>query len=92
MNAPKIINVKEQDGSQVVVLPTGVRLPDGPVEVTQSGDTVTLKLLRKRKPMTREEIDAWFAEIDRLRGGHGFMPEGRQQPPMPPDDPLDSFD
>jgi virulence-associated protein VagC len=91
MNAPKIVNVQEQDGSQVVVLPDGVRLPEGPVEVTQSGDTVTLRAVQNRRPMTREAFDAWVAEIDKHAQGR-FMEEGRQQPPMPPLDPLDSFD
>jgi virulence-associated protein VagC len=86
MNAPKIVNVQEQDGSQVVVLPDGVRLPEGPVEVTQSGDTVTLRAVQK--PKTAEELRAMWAEIDRLAQGR-FMEKGRQQPALPPDDDLE---
>jgi hypothetical protein len=36
--------------------------------------------------MTREEIEAVFQRIDSIGGD--FMPEGRNQPPMPEDDPV----
>jgi virulence-associated protein VagC len=89
MTDPKIAKLIDQGQSQTVVLPPDVRLPGDQVEVVQSGDTVTLTPVRKRK--TLEEIEAWFAEIDKLAQGR-FMEGGREQPPMPPDDDLSSFD
>jgi virulence-associated protein VagC len=93
MTDPKIAKLIDQGRSQMVVLPDDVRLPgdEVEVEVNQSGDTITLRSVRKRKPMTLEEFDAWLAEIDKHAQGR-FMEEGRRQPPMPPLDPLDSFD
>ncbi len=90
MTDPKIAKLIDQGQSQTVVLPPDVRLPGDQVAVSQSGDTVTLRPLRKR--MTLEEIDAMFAEIDRLRGGRVFMSDGREQPPMPPDDDVPPFE
>lgn len=89
MNAPKIIDVVEQGGSQVVTLPPDIRLPNGQVEVSQSGDTVTLRAVHKRK--TKEEIDAWFAGLAKFKDVP-FMEDGREQPPMPPDDDVASFE
>lgn len=89
MNAPKIIDIIEQGESQVLVLPPDVRLPGVKVEVSQSGDTVMVRALRE--PQSDEEIDALFARIDGLVQGR-FMEEGRQQPPMPSDGDLESFD
>ena len=90
MNAPKIITVKEQDGYQVVTLPSDVRLPNE-IELVQSGDSVTLRPVQTRKPITREEIDAWFAELARYKD-IPFMENGREQPPMPPDDDVPPFE
>jgi virulence-associated protein VagC len=93
MTDPKTAKLINQGKSQLVALPDDVRLPGDEVEieVSQSGDMVTLRSIRKRKPMTRQEFDVWMAEIDKHAQGR-FMEEGRQQPPMPPLDPLDSFD
>jgi antitoxin VapB len=88
MTDPKIAKLIDQGQSQMVVLPPDVRLPGDQVEVSQSGDTVTLRAVHPR--MTSEEIRAMFAEIDRLAQGR-FMEEGRDQPPMPPDDDLEQF-
>ncbi|MBS0471503.1 MAG: AbrB/MazE/SpoVT family DNA-binding domain-containing protein [Proteobacteria bacterium] len=91
MTDPKTAKLINQGNSQLVALPDDVRLPGDEVEVSQTGDTVTLRPIQKRKPMTRQEFDAWMAEIDKHAQGR-FMEEGRQQSPMPPPDPLDSFD
>ena len=67
-------------GSQAVRLPKDFRLPGKEVRVRRLGRGVLLE------PMERsiEDIEAIFAEIDRL-GGDDFLPEGRpEQPPMPP--------
>ena len=76
--------------SQAVRLPKEFRLPGTEVRVRKVGSGVMLEPIVKR---TREEIRAMFAEIDRLAEKHGpFMPDGREQPPMPPDDNVPSFD
>ena len=70
--------------SQAVRLPKEFRLPGTEVRVRRMGRGVLLE------PMERsiEDIEAIFAEIDRLTGGQ-FLPEGRpEQPPMPPDRPI----
>jgi len=72
--------------SQAVRLPRRFRLPGTEVRVRRVGRGVLLE------PMERSlaDIQAVFAEIDRLRG-RDFLPEGRPpQPPMPP--PLKAFD
>lgn len=66
--------------SQAVRLPKEFRLPGTQVRVRRLGRGVLLE------PMDRSlaDIQAVFAEIDRL-GGKDFLPEGRPpQPPMPP--------
>ena len=65
--------------SQAVRLPKEFRLPGTEVRVRRVGRGVLLE------PMERSlaDIQAVFAEIDRL-GGKDFLPEGRPaQPPMP---------
>jgi antitoxin VapB len=67
-------------GSQAVRLPKDFRLPGKEARVRRLGRGVLLE------PMERsiEDIEAIFAEIDRL-GGDDFLPEGRpEQPSMPP--------
>ena len=73
--------------SQAVRLPKEFRLPGTEVRVRRLGRGVLLE------PMERDikDIQAIFAEVDRLGGGD-FLPEGRpEQPPMPSDDDA-SFD
>lgn len=65
--------------SQAVRLPKEFRLPGKEVRVRRLGRAVLLEPL-ERDP---RDIQAIFAEIDRLGGGD-FLPEGRpDQPPMP---------
>ena len=85
MTDPKIAKLIDQGQCQTVVLPPDVRLPGDNVEVRLEGERVVLSPVRKRA--TVEELDAVFAEIDRLVQGR-FMEGGRQQPPMPPADDL----
>lgn len=66
--------------SQAVRLPKAFRLPGQEVRVRRVGRGVLLEPLERNV----EDVEAIFAEIDRLTGGD-FLPEGRpQQPPMPP--------
>jgi len=62
--------------SQAVRLPKEFRLPGKEVRVSRVGRGVLLEPIET-------DVDAWFA---RLAEYHDipFMPEGRQQPPMPP--------
>ena len=70
--------------SQAVRLPAEFRMPGKEVRIKRVGKSVVLE------PM-EFDVDAWFAKLDKYK--HiPFMEEGREQPPMPDDDPLDSFD
>ena len=77
------------DGRQAVILPDDFRLPGTEVRVPRSGDGLHLEPVRKK--MSPEDIRALFAEMDRI-GGDPIFPNGREQPPMPPDDDIPSFD
>jgi antitoxin VapB len=70
--------------SQAVRLPAEFRMPGDKVRVRRDGNAIVLEPLEL-------SIDDWFAEIDKYAQGR-FMEEGRQQPPMPPADDVDSFD
>ena len=61
--------------SQAVRLPQAFRLPGKEVRVRRVGNGVLLE------PMITD-VDAWFASLDDF-AGHPFMPDGREQPPMP---------
>jgi len=61
--------------SQAVRLPLAFRLPGDRVRVRRVEDGILLE------PMVTD-VDAWFAELDRL-GDVPFTEEGRRQPPMP---------
>jgi antitoxin VapB len=64
--------------SQAVRLPKEFRLPGKEVSVRRIGRAVLLEPLGE--PF---DVDAWFAKLDEYRDTP-FMPEGRNQPPMPP--------
>jgi antitoxin VapB len=73
--------------SQAVRLPKEFRLPGEEVRVRRFGRGVLLEPME----MDIKDVQAIFAEIDRL-GSDDFLPEGRPgQPAMPPagDVPLD---
>jgi antitoxin VapB len=70
--------------SQAVRLPKEFRLPGKEVRVSRVGNGVLIEPIES-------DMEAWYAKLDALRAKVGeFMPEGRQQPPMPP--PEDIFD
>jgi antitoxin VapB len=70
--------------SQAVRLPKEFRLPGKEVRVCRVGRGVLLEPIET-------DMEAWFAQIDAARAAAGeFMPEGREQPLMPP--PEDIFD
>jgi antitoxin VapB len=69
--------------SQAVRLPKEFRLPGKEVRVRRVGRGILLEPIET-------DIHAWFERLDAYRD-IPFMPEGRQQPPMPPPDDV-SFD
>ena len=64
--------------SQAVRLPKEFRLPGTEVRVRRIGRGVLLEPIDA--PF---DVEGWFARIDEYLD-EPFMPEGRQQPPMPP--------
>jgi antitoxin VapB len=64
--------------SQAVRLPKEFRLPGKEVRVRRFGQGVLLEPIDK--PF---DVDTWLAKLDEYRD-IPFMPEGREQPPMPP--------
>jgi len=67
--------------SQAVRLPKEFRLPGKEVRVRREGNRIILE------PMAFD-VQAWFKRLDSY-GDVPFMPEGREQPEMPPDDEID---
>jgi antitoxin VapB len=61
--------------SQAVRLPKEFRLPGKEVRVRRVGKGVLLEPIET-------DVAAWLAELDKYRD-IPFMPEGRNQPPMP---------
>jgi antitoxin VapB len=66
--------------SQAVRLPKEFRLPGTEVNVRRVGHAVVLEPVGEPFDMA-----AWWAKLDSYRDTP-FMPEGREQPPMPVDD------
>jgi antitoxin VapB len=66
--------------SQAVRLPKEFRFPGTEVRVRRVGRAVVLEPIGE--PF---DIAAWWAKLDSYRDTP-FMPEGREQPPMPVDD------
>jgi antitoxin VapB len=66
--------------SQAVRLPKEFRLPGKEVSVRRIGRAVLLEPVGE--PF---DLAAWWAKLDEYRDVP-FMPEGREQPPMPIDD------
>jgi antitoxin VapB len=64
--------------SQAVRLPKEFRMPGTEVRVRRIGRGVLLEPID-----TPFDVKAWFAKIDEYLD-EPFMPDGRQQPPMPP--------
>ena len=70
--------VFEHEGDQAVRLPKDFRMPGTEVRVRRIGHGVLLEPIG-----VPFDVKAWFAEIDEYLD-EPFMPEGRQQPSMPP--------
>jgi antitoxin VapB len=75
--------------SQAVRLPKTFRFEGTEVSIRRFGkDGVILEPVEPKKDL-EQRLKAYWQEIDRLRDGAEFMPEGRQQPESPPDDWFD---
>lgn len=96
-----IAKLRMTEEGQAVILPAGMVLPGREVIVRQEPGQVILETspaclsndekARIWQAMTPEErvasAQAFFAEMRRYTELYGeFMPEGREQPPMPEDD------
>jgi len=82
--APDIARIFMHGRSQAVRLPKQFRLAGDRVRVRRVGQTLVLEPLAF-------DVQAWYAELDRYKDVP-FMEEGRQQPPMPPLNPLNKWD
>ena len=73
--------------SQAVRLPKQFRFEVDEVEISREGDAVVLR-------PSRTSDERWQNLIDALGTGFSddFMADGREQPPMPPDDPNEMVD
>jgi len=79
-----IAKIFKHGRSQAVRLPAKFRLPGTEVRVTRMGNKILLTPVEA-------DLKEVFAEMDRVFQGR-FMEQGREQPPMPEDNDLDSFD
>lgn len=67
--------------SQAVRLPKAFRFPGKEVRIRRDGVRVILEPVEF-------DVQAWFRRLDAL-GDTPFLPEGREQPELPPDDEID---
>lgn len=79
MNKAVTAKVFMHGRSQAVRLPKEFRLPGKEVSVRRVGSAVVLEPIGE--PF---DMGAWWAKLDEYRDVP-FMPEGREQPPMPVD-------
>jgi antitoxin VapB len=86
MTKPATAKLFQHGRSQAVRLPKEFRLPGKEVRVRKVGRGVLLEPIER----DTKDIEALFAALDRYRD-IPFMPDGREQPPMPPDNDV-SFD
>jgi len=81
-----VAKIFQHGRSQAVRLPKEFRLPGKEVRVRRLGAAVVLEPIDA--PF---DVDAWFAALDAY--AHvPFMEQGREQPPMPEDNPLLKWD
>ena len=78
MPDPAMAKLFKHGRSQAVRLPKEFRMPGTEVRVRRIGRSVLLEPID-----TPFDMKAWFAKFDEYLD-EPFMPEGRQQPPMPP--------
>jgi antitoxin VapB len=79
MSRVKTAKIFQHGRSQAVRLPKEFRLTGTEVQVRRVGRGVLLEPIDE--PF---DVKAWFAKLDEYLD-EPFMPEGREQPPMPPE-------
>jgi antitoxin VapB len=77
-SAPVLAKLFQHGGSQAVRLPKAFRFEGSEVSVRREGDAVILEPVKAKRPMTREEMDAFWAKVDSL--GDADFPD-REDPP-----------
>ena len=82
MSEARTAKIFKHGRSQAVRLPKEFRLPGTEVRVRRVGRGVLLEPLDA--PF---DVKAWFAKLDEYLD-EPFMPEGPQQPPLPPARPM----
>jgi antitoxin VapB len=70
----------QHGGSQAVRLPKAFRFEGSEVTVRRDGDAVILEPIKKKRPPTREEMEAFWAKLDSL--GNADFPDRMQPPPQ----------
>ena len=84
---PQTAKIFRSGNSQAVRLPKEFRFDVDEVEITREGDAVVLRVRGgsdETWPNLRAAMEQGFSD--------DFMENGREQPPMPPDDPNEMFD
>jgi antitoxin VapB len=70
----------QHGGSQAVRLPKAFRFEGTEVTVRRDGEAVILEPIKKKRPPTREEMEAFWAKLDSL--GDSDFPDRMQPPPQ----------
>jgi antitoxin VapB len=70
----------QHGGSQAVRLPKAFRFEGTEVSVRREGEAVILEPIKKKRPPTKEEMDAFWAKVDSL--GDADFPDRDQPPPQ----------
>ena len=68
-------------GSQAVRLPKAFRFEGAEVTVRRDGEAVILEPVNVERPPTREEIEAFYARMDALRGDLEIVEHPRDRSP-----------
>jgi antitoxin VapB len=78
------VKIEMDGGVQKISVPAEFKLEGSDFTIRRFGNGIVIE------PISRQEFDweAWSASLDKFRDVP-FMPEGREQPPMPP--PFDVF-
>ena len=84
---PQTAKIFTSGNSQAVRLPKDFRFDVDEVEITREGDAVVLRA----SPSSDERWANIQAAID-IGLSDDFMENGREQPPLPPDDPSKMLD
>jgi antitoxin VapB len=78
-HAPVRAKLFQHGGSQAVRLPKAFRFEGSEVTVRRDGEAVILEPVKKRRIPTREEMDAFWVEID-SSGGADFPDRDQPRP------------